>query len=227
MSRSSVLGIAMATALLAGPVALGDTSQSVTVPDEVGDTTVKDAPAYQDIIEAEVTKVIPEQGEPYFIFREGLAGAVTRDSPFPSHPGGVKHILWDFGIGTSEPPFPSGYPFAGNGNRRNEDYLVWLDWDGECFRGVLVDRTPLRRGEPAKLSSVDFALCGADVLLFVPAALLPDEFVWACGTVSVMCANIGFNPGEDLHAGGNAADLNGTEGYLGVDGAGFPGTPFP
>jgi len=227
-SRSLVSALAALTVLFVS-VAFGDTPQSVLLTSPAGNTEVKDAPAYQDIIEAEVTRVGDGGGDTYYVFREGMAGPLTADSSLPSNPGGIKEVLWDWGIDTDGTTFPTGYPFSGKGNTRPYEFMIWLDWDGERFTGVLIDRRPLLRGEQAVLSEIEFAIDGADVLLFVPAALLgdPETFQWRCGTVDVVAVNVGANPDAGVHAGKGAANGNGTDGYHTVDSAGFPFTPFP
>jgi hypothetical protein len=198
------------------------------VTDPPGDTNVKGAPAYQDIVEAEVTKVTAENGEVQYIFRNRMAGPLTIQSILPSNPGGIKEVMWDWGISTDETTFSKGYPFSGIGNTSAYDFMLFLGWDGQRFAGALLDRRPLLIDEHAVLSKIDFALDGADILLFVPATRLgnPEKFLWRCGSVDLVAGSVSTDPDSDLHNGASNS-LNGMSGFHSVDTAGFPFTAFP
>jgi hypothetical protein len=202
--------------------------ESIIVTGPVGDTLVKKAAAYQDVVEAQIIEVFPSDEEPYFVLRQTLAAPVPLLPPLLAFPSGTKHMLWVWGISSDETTSPVGFPFTGIGQANPYEYMVWLGWDGSEFTGVLLDRRPLLLGEAPILRGIEFAINGDEVVLFVPAILLDNcsQFQWRCGTVNLMAA--GYDP--DLEFGshlGNAEQTNGNQGFVAVDHVGFPFTAFP
>ena len=68
-SRIVVAGLSALAALFVS-AAHADTPLSAGVTDPAGDTAVKDAPAYQDIIAADVTRVDAGDGDIYYVLRQ-------------------------------------------------------------------------------------------------------------------------------------------------------------
>jgi hypothetical protein len=227
-SRIVVAGLVAFGALFVS-IALCDTPQSAAVTDPAGDTSVKDAPAYQDIVAADVTRIDAGGGDVYFVLRQTHAGPITADSAMPSNPGGIKEVLFDWGLVVENgTPLPR-WPLAGNGHPHDDDIMIWLTWDGDSFVGLLADRRPVFSGGEIVFSEVDFAIDGNDVLLFIPADLIgdPDTFLWRCAVINVTSGNVPFDPNQPPHNGNGDANSNGTWGFNVVDNAGVPFTQFP
>lgn len=229
MKSTGILAGFAAFAVLSLSVALGDAPDSVAVTDPAGDTSVKDAPAYQDIISADVTRIDAGGGDVYYVLRQTHAGPITADSTLPRNPGGIKEVLFDWGLVVGDGTPLARWPLSGNGNHNSDDIMVWLTWDGDGFVGLLADRRPVASGGQVVLSEVEFAIDGNDVLLFIPADLIgdPDAFLWRCAVIDVTAASVPFDPDAAAHNGNGASTANGTQGFTIVDLAGEPFTQFP
>jgi hypothetical protein len=131
--------------------------------------------AYQDIVGADVSK---ERGT--FVFLMDLA------APLPARPDlnpGTHLQEWSWNLNTNPSTFPAGFPFA-PGSVAPPEFSVLVLWDGSAFTASVIDRRPLLVGEDATITAVPFDISGAQVRVYVDAALLgnPARFAWIART---------------------------------------------
>ena len=130
--------------------------------------------AYQDIVNATVSKT----GGTFTFTME--VNAPLPPSPV-LQPGGVLQE-WSWNINTA-PTFPKGFPFA-PGIAAPLEFSVLVLWDGTNFTASVIDRRPLLVGGDVVITSVPFAITGAQVTVSVDGSLLgnPASFLWIART---------------------------------------------
>jgi hypothetical protein len=172
---ASLLAAIPCTAALG--LALPKSDQTSTILDPVGDTYLVNAPAFQDIVRAQVTKTA--DGDFHLLME--MAGNVPENPPLP--PPGVREIWWQWGFDFDPNTFPAGYPYPGPGLRA--EFLAYVRWDGTDFAGILIDRRPLLTGGEALITSVPISIDGTIVEAVLASELLgdvPPSFVWGPAT---------------------------------------------
>jgi hypothetical protein len=162
--------------------ATADTTTSVVsmVSDPAGDTLFNNAPAFQDWVRGEVTRLASGN----FELMMEMATPVPIHPPLP--PPGVNQLWWVWAFDLDPTTSPSGYPFKEAGGRRPE-FMVHVEWDGTGFAGTAIDRRPLLAGEEAILVPVQFSVSGTRVDAVLPSTLVgdvPASFVWTALTCS-------------------------------------------
>ena len=152
--------------------------QTSVVIDPVGDVD-HHAPAFQDIVRGEIQK---KGGS--FILRMEMAGPIPGNPPLPQ-PANAQ-IWWAWAFDLDPTTTPKGYPFA-PGDKVLTEFLVYVSWDGEEFRGYALDRRPLLTGGSAIVTPVPFSIDGAIVEAVLASALIgnPSSFRWGVRAIDV------------------------------------------
>lgn len=172
--RKVLLAFVIAALMVGQPVS-GVLTQVVT--DPAGDTLTPVTPAFQDIVEASVTK----SGQT-FIFGMRLAGPLPQQPPLP--PPGVAETWWQWGINTDPTTFPAGFPFIPSISGPPE-FMALVKSDGVQYTAFLIDRRPLLTGGDAIVTPILFSIAGSEVTVSVNAKMLgrPERFGFAAFTV--------------------------------------------
>jgi hypothetical protein len=156
-------------------VALPMSGQTSTLSDPVGDTMCN-APAFQDVVFARMTKTASGDFE---LFME-MAGPVPGNPPMP--PPAHSEIWWAWGFNLDSTTSPRGWPNpAAIAVGLPAEFVVIVSWDGTEFAGTAVDRRPLLTGGEAIFTPVTFSIDGTIVEAHLPYALIgdvPPSFVW-------------------------------------------------
>jgi hypothetical protein len=165
-SRFLAIALAMTmTALLAGR---GTALADCAIDDPIGDVfwshdgrVTAVVPAYRDIALAQLTSL--EGG--VLELSMTVAGAIPAA---PELEPSIQEIQWGFRIDSDPSTAPPGYP-SSPAQAEPPEYVVRLLWNGESFRGELIDRRPLSSGGDAVITSIPFAIDGSTVTLWVDA----------------------------------------------------------
>ncbi|MEP7147962.1 MAG: hypothetical protein ABI857_03680 [Acidobacteriota bacterium] len=177
-SKHIALGaIALLAAILltAAPVS----AQTSTVTDPVGDTYLNNAPAFQDIVFARMTKTASGDFE---LLME-MAGPVPVAPTVP--PQGHSEIWWNFIFDLDPATAPQGYPTP-PGIPFLAEFILYVSWDGAEFAGTAVDRRPLLAGGEAIITPVPFRINGTIVEADLASELIgavPPSFRWRPNTI--------------------------------------------
>ena len=155
----AVLDVAPATADAAS-------SEVTTVPDPVGDTLFN-APAFQDIVSAQMRR--GPQGD--FELLMEMAAPIPAAPPLPSPAN--DRIWWFWGFDLDLAASPKGYPLP-SGSAIVPEFIVYVSWDGAAFAGTAIDRRPLLSGGEAVITPVPFSIAGTRVEAVLPSALIGD-----------------------------------------------------
>ena len=155
----------MMTGLLAGR---GTALADCAIEDAIGDAfwshdarATAVVPAYRDIALAQLTRL--EGG--VLEFSMTVADAIPAA---PELEPSVQEIQCGFRIDSDPSTAPPGYPSA-PAQAEPPEYVVRLLWNGESFRGELIDRRPLLSGGEAVITSIPFDLDGSTLTLWVDA----------------------------------------------------------
>jgi hypothetical protein len=173
-SRAIAFLAAIPTYALDQPVS----AQTSTAVDSVGDTSIP-APAFQDIVGAELTK--SANGD--FELLMELAGSVPCAPILP--PPGLNQIWWSWMFDLDPTTSPRGYP-ASPGVAIAPEFIVYVSWDGTQFAGTAVDRRPLLTGGTAIITPVQFFITGTTVEAVLECTVIgavPSIFDWRPSTL--------------------------------------------
>jgi hypothetical protein len=165
-------------AILSTAVAQPESAQTSTVFNPVGDTSFN-APAFQDIVRAKMTKTA---GGDFELLME-MAGPVPVNPPLPPPARSEMWWLWVFDLDPATSP--RGYPFGGASGKHAE-FIVYVSWDGTEFAGTAIDRRPLLTGGEAIITPVPFNINGTTVEAVLASTLIgdvPPSFVWRVRTL--------------------------------------------
>jgi hypothetical protein len=169
-----------AAALFDVALATADSSPSVatTLSDPVGDTLLN-APAFQDIVSARMTRLA--NGD--FELLMEMAGPVPVAPPLPSPAN--QQIWWFWGFDLDLGASPRGYPVP-PGSAIVPEFIVYVSWDGSAFAGTAIERRPLLSGGEAILTSVPFTVSGTSVEGVLDSTLIgeaPPSIGWHLRTM--------------------------------------------
>ena len=149
------------------------TSVVSTVSDAAGDT-IANAPAFQDIVSAELT--MAANGD--FELLLEMAGAVPAAPKLP--PAAHTEIWWVWAFDLDPNTAVTGYPVVFPGSE--PEFIVYVSWDGTAFAGTAIDRRPLLlAGGQAIITPVEFNISGTMIDAVLPSTLIgafPQSFLW-------------------------------------------------
>ena len=173
-SRTSLCILAALIAVLTGVASQEVSAQTSVLTDPSGDTDFN-APGFQDIIRAEVTK--ESDG---FVVRMEVAAAVPANPTLPRP--GVSEIWWVWAL-QFDPTSPQGYPIA-PGETLPSEVHCHIGWNGTSFSAEVIDRRPLLNGGQPIIMTVPFSVQGSTLELHVPSAVVGNRssFGWAALT---------------------------------------------
>jgi hypothetical protein len=157
-------------------------AQTATIIDPRADafySNGNEAPAFLDILAASIT--ISDT----LTLTVDVAGSLDA-LPKPPGSGSDNVFDWHFALNTDDSTDPPGFPLA-PGETAPAEFYVGAQWDGTAFHGILIDRRPALKGQPALMYSIPVSVSGSHITLTVPAALaaqvqpLPGA-TWNCLT---------------------------------------------